>query len=94
MIVHLIHTHTHTHTHIPLPGMSVNSVCQQGCTSDKDFILMTNSVTLADWPRLKREGGVVSKGAGPDQLRKVQRGQLVLCKVFIGETAETKSSAE
>ena len=50
---------------------------------------MTNSVNLADAPRLT-EAGVV-KGAG-GRLGRVWRGKLLLCKVFLGQIAETRNN--
>ena len=49
---------------------------------------MTNSVNLADAPRLT-ETGVVKGGGG--RLGRVWRGKLLLCKVFLGQVTETRS---
>ena len=49
---------------------------------------MTNSVNVADKSRLA-VGCEVGRGRGDGG----RTGQLLLCKVFIGRTAETKSSA-
>lgn len=67
-------------------------MCQNGCAvSDDGFIVLTNSVNLADAPRLS-EAGVMQGGGG--RLEKVLRGKLLLCKVFMGQTAKTQSHQE
>ncbi len=57
---------------------------------------MTNSVSVADHPRLRgRGGGGVVRGVTRfEHLSGIQRGQLVLCKVFVGQTAEHRGSSD
>ena len=68
--------------------LDVNRVCQRGCEpGEGGSVLMANSVTLADACRLW--GGETGRGEGPLWQG---RGQLVLCKVFVGQTAEVTGS--
>ena len=67
------------------PGLDVGRVCQQGVELPR--VALTNSPMSAEEPRLlqARKGG----GGALDVLREAQWGQLVLCKVFMGASAET-----
>ena len=67
------------------PDLDVGRVCQQGLKTP--CVALTNSPMSAEGPRLQqaREGG----GGTLEVLREAQWGQLVLCKVFMGTSAET-----
>lgn len=59
-------------------------ICQDGFSADSlPCIWLTNSVNIADHSRLVKE---------KSDLAKVQSGQLLLCKVFVGQSAETTIS--
>ncbi len=81
---------------VPHSDLDVNSVCQDGCGGlGVGGVALSNSVTTADGPRLTRGGGDLCKGSDRlEHLAAIQRGQLVLCKVFVGQTAEHKASAD
>ena len=74
----------------PPSELDVNRVCQRGCEpGEGGSVLMANSVTLADACRL--QGSEKRRREG---LHGLERGQLVLCKVFIGQMAEAKSCGQ
>ena len=73
--------------------MSLNALCSDGfgLSSDNDAVHLTNSVNFADSPRLSHAG--FKQGQSSEELLcRVLHGQLLLCKVFVGQTAEARDS--
>lgn len=73
---------------------SVSSICQNGLSkltmASQDGIWLTNSVNIADQQRLQGEQQHWRQGLHLDRM---ERGTLLLCKVFIGQAVETTSLA-
>ena len=72
----------------------MNSLCEEGLGGG-GVVLMSNSVNLADAPRLKA-AGFHGDGLHGDRAVKAwlaREGVLVLCKVFMGQTSDCTSTA-
>ena len=71
-----------------MAGQVCVDLCKDGLPNE-GFISLSNSVNLADAPRL----GHLSPQDGPlsaMELAKISSGKLLLCKVFIGQSAQVE----